>query len=295
MAFKHSVQLGLRSGLAALLLLPSIAGAQDWGQPWSDPRDRPPRLDISASIGMLAPTDWSDLVLLGSISPASGVVEQVLVRDLRVKPDTVFGGAVTYWRDRFGFRAHAGLSRSSVVIGGGSVGAVQPPGTDDVLAASIDTWFYDVRGAIGFSEYEPERLAWPYVFLGFGAITYDLERTVGPPLLTFIERTTSRPAGPGDIVVVEDHGRQFILAIDELGLETVFALNFGVGADLRIPIGRSAVGLRLELSDHVAPSPLRLSVRELGPFGGDAFESGVRFGLVHHLRASAGLVLQFGR
>jgi hypothetical protein len=50
-------------------------------------RDRPPRVDLSASTGLLMPTDWSDLVLLGSLCSASGV----LVRDLQVEPRTVFG------------------------------------------------------------------------------------------------------------------------------------------------------------------------------------------------------------
>jgi hypothetical protein len=288
-------RLGRCATLASVLVLsPSTAAAQDWGQPWSDPRDRPPRIDISVSAGLVAPTDWSDLVLLGSIS-SSGILEQVLTRDLRVEPDTVFGGSVTYWRGKYGFRTHVGLSRSSVVMGGGPVGSGPPAETGDIVAAELDTWFYDVRGAIELVEYFPERLALPYVFVGLGAITYDLARTVSPPLLTFIERTTSRPAGPGDIIIIEDDGRQFLLAIDELGLETVFALNFGVGTDFRIPLGRSGVGVRLELSDHVAPSPLQLRVRELGPFVGVAPGAGIGFGVVHHLRVSAGIVLQFGR
>jgi hypothetical protein len=277
-----------------VLLLPATVNAQDWGQPWSDPRDRPPRLDLSASVGMLAPTDWSDLVLLGSISPVSGVLEQVLVRDLRVEPDSVFGAAVTYWRDKYGFRAHAGFSRSSVVFGGDSLGSVPPIGGDDIVSVGIDTWLYDVRGAIGLVEYSPQRRAWPYVFLGIGGITYDLARTVSPPLLTFIERNPSR-TGRGDIVIVEDDGRQFVLAVDELGLETVMAFNFGVGTDLRIPMGAAGLGLRLELSDHVSPSPLGLRIRELSSVGGLASDTAVRFGLVHHLRVSAGVVLQIGR
>jgi hypothetical protein len=285
----------LRASIVIIVTLaPAVAAAQDWGQPWSDPRDRPPRVDVSMSLGMVAPTDWSDLVLLGSISP-SGILEQVLVRDLRVEPDIVYGGTVTYWRDRYGFRSNVELSRSSVVFAGGAVGTFPPPETGDLIAAKLDTWYYDVRGAIGLVDYSPSRRTWPYVFVGLGAITYDLERTIGPPLLTFIERTTTRPAGPGDIVIVEDEGRQFLLAIDELGLETVFAFNFGVGTDLRLPLGRSGVGLRLELSDHVAPSPLQLRIREIGVFGGLPSEADVEFGIVHHLRASVGVVLQFGK
>lgn len=279
--------------VAVLVSLPASAAAQDWVEPWSDPRDRPPRLDLSVSAGMVAPTDWSDLVVLGSISPVSGALEQVLVRDLRIEPDSVFGAAVTYWRDRYGFRAHAALSRSSMIVGGPPSDGIGPAG--ELRAADVDSWFYDVRAAVGLVKYSPTRLAWPYVFLGFGGITYDLDRTITPPLLTFIERASSRREGGGDIVVVEDDGREFLLSIDELGLETVFAANFGVGTDLRIPLGGAGIGLRLELSDHVAPSPLGVRIRELGSAGGLTSESAVHFGVVHHLRFAAGLVLQIGR
>lgn len=278
---------------AALAWLPRTAAAQDWNEPWSDPRDRPPRVDLSVSAGVLTPTDWSDLVVLGSVSPVSGALEQVLVRDLRVEPDSVFGAAVTYWQDRYGFRAHAALSRSSIVVGGASLDSSDATG--DVRGADIDSWFYDVRGAVGLVEYSPGRRVLPYVFLGFGAITYNLDRTITPPLLAFIERPGTRRPEDGDIVIVEDDGREFLLSIDELGLETVFAANFGVGTDLRIPLGGAGVGLRLELSDHVSPSPLGVRIRELSPAGGLTSESAVRFGVVHHLRFAAGLVLQVGR
>jgi hypothetical protein len=287
----HCISLRSLCCLVALTLLPCSVVAQDWPQPWSDPRDRPPRVDLSISAGLLAPTDWSDLVVLGSISPSTGALEQVLVRDLRVEPDSVFGAAVTYWRDRYGFRAHGALSRSTIV-GGAALGA---NGTGELQAARIDSWFYDVRGAIGLVKYSPTRLAWPYVFVGFGGITYDLDRTITPPLLTFIERASTRPQGPGDIVIVEDDGREFLLSIDELGLETVYAFNFGAGADLRIPVGGGGLGLRVEFSDHVSPSPLGLRIRELGRAGGLTSDAAVRFGVVHHLRVAAGLVVQIGR
>ena len=286
-------RLALVCGLAALVSSPRAAAAPDWSEPWSDPRDRPPRVDLSVSAGMLAPTDWSDLVVLGSISPVSGALEQVLVRDLRVEPDSVFGAAVTYWQDRYGFRAHAALSRSSVVVGGASLDGADSPG--ELRAAGVDSWFYDVRGAVGLVKYSPGRKVLPYVFLGLGGLTYNLDRTITPPLLAFIERGSVRPQDPGDIVIVEDDGREFLLSIDELGLETVFAFNFGVGTDLRIPLGGAGVGLRLELSDHIAPSPLNLRIRELSSFGGLASDAAVRFGVVHHLRFTAGLVLQVGR
>ena len=44
----------------------------------------PRRVDVSGSGGFLLSTDWSDLVLLGSVSPVGGALEQLLVRDLVV-------------------------------------------------------------------------------------------------------------------------------------------------------------------------------------------------------------------
>jgi hypothetical protein len=268
---------------ALVILLPAAAAAQDWSMPWLDPRDRPPRVDFNASAGLLVPTDWSDLVLLGSVSSASGVLEQTLVRDLHVEPGTVFGAAVTYWQSKYGFRVHVARSRSSLLIG-----------DDDSASVNLDTWFYDVRGAIGLVEYSPTRRVWPYAFIGFGGITYDLARTVSPPLLTFIQRGPV-PDGQGDLVIVADDGRQFLLVLDEMSLETVFAINLGAGTDLRIPLGPAGIGLRLEVSDHIAPSPVGLRIHELGRFGAFPATTAVRFRWVHHMRAAAGLVVQLGR
>jgi hypothetical protein len=285
------VALALAVGLA---VLPSRVHAQEWGQPWADPDDRPARVDLSASVGFLAPTDWSDLVLLGSISSSSGVLEQVLVRDIRVDPDKEFDAAVTYWRGRYGFRVQGGFSSSAVVIGGPPGELQNPGGADDLLAIDVDTWMYDVRGAIGFMDYEPRRWVWPYAFFGFGGITYDLAQRVTPPLLTFIERSRTRPDGRRDIVV-DDDGREFLLAVDELALETVFAVNVGVGTDVRIPVGPGGIGVRFEISDHLARSPVGLRIGELRRSAQLESDTGVEFGLVHHFRAAAGIVVQLGR
>jgi opacity protein-like surface antigen len=272
--------LSLLVGCALLSATP--ASAQDWSQPWADPQDRPPRVDVSASIGFLAPTDWSDLVLLGSISSSSGILEQVLVGDLRVEPDREFGGAVHYWRGRYGFRVEGGFSSSSVR-------------GDERLSVDVDTWLYNFGGAIGFLEYAPDRWVWPYAFVGVGGVTYDLARRIAPPLTTFIERSPPRADGRRDLVIVDDDSSEFLLAVDELDTETVFALNFGVGTDFRIPLGPAGVGLRLELADHVTSSPVGLRVGELRRSGALTSDTGVEFGPVHHFRASAGFVLQFGR
>jgi hypothetical protein len=289
----HPLKLRVAPLLFGLTLLSSSAFAQDWSQPWDDPMDRPPRVDLSASMGFVMPTNWSNLVLLGSISSGSGIFEQVLARDLRVEPDKAFGAAVTYWRARYGFRVQTDFSRSFLRISGAPLGGSQLSiGDSQSESVRIKTWLYDVRGVIGLLEYEPRRLAWPYVFFGMGGITYDLARTVSPPL-TILEHGVS---GTGDaIVIIRDRGRQFVLSEDELGLKTVFSGNFGVGTDFRIPLGPGGLGVRLELSDRVAPSPLRLRIAELSPAGGFVGDDVVRFGLVHHLSATAGLVLQFGR
>jgi hypothetical protein len=269
----------------ALLLLPTSAVAQEWGQPWADPMDRPPRVDISASAGFVAPTDWSDLVVLGSLSSATGALEQVLVRDVRVEPGRSFSASATYWRSRYGFRVQGSYSDSSLEFG-------SPLGDNDLLGSvDVDTWMYDARLAVGLIEYAPQRIVWPYVFLGAGGISYDLSRTVTPPLLTFIERAPPESAGRST-VIVEENGRQFLVAVDELGLETVLAFNVGIGADFRLPLGGGGLGVRFEVSDHFAKSPLGLRVQELGL--GSAADA-IRFGLVHHLRASAGVVVQIGK
>jgi hypothetical protein len=105
----------------------------------------------------------------------------------------------------------------------------------------------------------------------------------------FIER---RPPSNPQVTIVNDRSQPLVIAIDELGLETRFAVNLGFGADFRVPLGPAGVGVRLELSDNIHESPLDIQIAEL-----DAVDGVVRptVRLVHNLRASAGLVLHFGR
>jgi hypothetical protein len=281
--------------LGVVLLLPRHAAAQDWSQPWADPDDRPPRVDVTASFGFLAPTDWSDLVLLGTISSGSGILEQVLVRDLRVDAGEEYGGAVTYWKGRYGMRVRGGFSSSAVTMGGPLGPVTDRPVSRDFLSVDVDTWMYDVGGAIGFLEYSPQRLVWPYAFFGLGGITYDLSERITPPLLTFIERSRRRLDGGLDVFVFEDEGTEFLLAVDELSTETVFALNAGVGTDFRIPLGPAGIGVRLEISDTIAESPMALRIADLRRAGMLSAGTEVDFSIVHHFRASVGVVLQLGR
>jgi len=283
--------------LACLVVIsPCTASAQDdWSRPWADSYDRPPRVDVSASIGFLAPTDWSDLVLLGTLSSVSGVLEQVLVRDLRIDPDVEYDGAVTYWRGRYGFRVQGGFSSSSVSFGGPVTTADQASAPGSPVTIGVDTWMYDVRGVVGLVDYTPKTWAWPYAFFGLGGITYDLDQRISPPLLTFVERSRTLPNGNIDTIVVADRDRQFLLSVDELGLETVFAFSVGIGADFKIPLGPAGLGVRVEASDHLASSPVSAHIAELRNRGLLTTDTGVGFGLVHHLRAAAGIVVQLGR
>jgi hypothetical protein len=286
----------LRIAVGVMLLCARPSAGQGLPDLWADPLDRPPRFDFSFNVGADAATDWSDLVLLGSISPAFGVIEQVLVRDLRVEPDTQVSGAVTYWRGRYGFRAQAGRSRSRLVLGGQPVELSQPAVTPRLSnSIDLDTWSYDVRGVVGLIEYSPRAWVWPYASFGFGGITYLMDDSVAPPLLTFIERGRSGTANIDELTVVDRGGSEFLLAVDEVADETVFAFNLALGADLRLPIGGGGLALRLEGSDHIASSPVGLRIGQLRRSSVLASDAGATFGLVHHLRVAAGVVVFIGR
>jgi hypothetical protein len=282
----------------ALTLLAAPTFAQDWSQPWADSEDRPPRIDFSTSTGFLMPTRWSDLVLFGSLSPGLGALEQVLTRDVDVEPDTQFTATAIYWRGRYGFRARAGYSRSALAISGAPISGLLSPTSADVsseiTSVGVNTWLYDVGGAIGFIDYSPSRWVWPYGFFGLGGITYDLKTTIAPPL-TFVEHDASRPDATNTTIIVVNDGRQVLLTTNALSTETVFAANIGLGVDFRIPRKRGGVGIRVEIADHLAGSPLALRVEELSPFGLARSDTGVRYRLVHHLSATVGLVVQIGR
>jgi hypothetical protein len=278
--------------VVALTMLPARAGAQDWSQPWADPEDRPARVDVSASAGLLLPTRWSSLVLLGSVAPVSGVLEQVLTRDLRVEPDAEFNVATTYWRSRYGVRVQGGFSRSSLHIGSTPVAGTSTVG--DSTSVGVDTWLYDVRAAIGFLDYEPSRHVWPYGFLGIGGVTYRLKTPVAPPL-SFVSRPPALADGRGNSVVIADGTRQLLISVDELSTETEPAFTLGLGTDFRVPLGPAGVGLRVEVADQISPSPVGIRIRDVGAFGPLASDVAVPFRAVHQLTATAGLVLQIGR
>ena len=277
-------------GVLASIIVPSSAAAQR--DPFAFPLDSR-RVDVAASAGYLLSTDWSDLVLLGSVSPFTGAFEQVLARDLVVEPGPVLNGTATYWEGRYGFRVHAGLARSCLAVGRrcGALAVVGPAAAPE--SVDVDAWMYDIGGAIGLIEHVPGRWVWPYVFFGVGGVTYDLEPSAGPPLGLFIERAPPRVADR-QVVIARAGADNLLIAIDELGIETELAFSFGIATDFRVPLGPAGVGLRLEVSDHLHRSPLDIRIADVG--GVDAGDGGrLDFGVVHNLRASAGLVLHFGR
>jgi hypothetical protein len=272
--------------LSLVVLTWAVAAAPAAAQ--YDPLDIAPgprRVDVSGAGGFLLSTDWSDLVLLGSVSTVTGTAEQVLARDLVIEPGPVFDTAVTYWEGRHGFRVHGGFARSCLSANRTCTTAVGPSsGTVDV-----NTYIYDVGGAVGLVEYRRNRKVWPYVFLGIGAVTYDLADGVGPPL-SVVER---RPPAGGATIVVADTD-QSLIVIEELGLETKFTWNFGVGTDFRIPVPGGSIGVRLEVSDHLHDSPVDIEITDLEGVT-PVRDVETDFGWVHNLRAAVGFVVQFGR
>ena len=234
----------------------------------------PRRVDLSGSGGFLLSTDWSDLVLLGSVSAISGSVEQVLVRDLQVEPGPVFDGIVTYWEGRYGFRAHGGFASSCLALGGICRSS----------SVDVNAYMYDVGGSVGLLEYRRGALAWPYVFLGGRSPT-----TSNGPWARRCRSSSGGRQAPTRCSSSDDP-EQLLIAIDELGIETKFALNLGVGTDFRIPLGPASVGFAWK-------SPTASTGRRwtfASPMS-RARNIAVHFGYVHNMRAAAGLVIQFGR
>ena len=201
----------------------------------------------------------------------------------------MFDAAVTYWEGRYGVRAHGGFARSCLAVARrcGDLAAL----ADGASSVDVDTYLYDIAGVIGMMDYRPRAWVWPYIFFGVGGITYNLEQGVSPPL-TFIER---RRTVDGQTLIVRESPDQLLIAIDELGVETQLALNLGVGADFRIPMGPASLGVRFEASDHIHRSPIAIQVLNVERFTPARGGARVAFGAVHNLRIAAGVVVELGR
>jgi len=292
--------------LAASLLAASgpLAAQGDWLFDEYDDEERPRWLDISRGLGRLRSSDWSDLVVLGTLG---GLVERVLVRDLAVDPGTTVNLAVTYWEGRYGFRVHAGFARSCIAIAtrcGPRTLLVADDDFDDELLAllrskvDVTTWLLDIGGAVSLVRPRKDREFRPYVFFGLGSVAYDLDGPVGLFLPSFVElggvpgRLGLDP--DGNLIIVTD-GSPFLVSVDEPGFEVLFAAAFGIGADVRVPLGEGSFGLRFELADHINRSPLdvRLAgfVDDFHFSRRDLDDIRFDFGTVHNLRFSVGIVV----
>src|SRR5690349_8216932 len=275
--------------LLLFFLLSNVVLARTAAAQWDpfNPLHDPKHVDISGSAGLRLSTDWSDLILLGSVSPSTGALEQVLARDLVFVPGPVYDATVTYWEGRYGFRAHGEFSRKCLAVGRrcGTVLTLDGPTRGSVNA---DASSFDIGGAFGLVDYTRNPWVWPYTFFGLGAVMYDIKQSISPPLQMFIEQRP--PISPG-ITVTRDRG-PLLIAIDELGLETKLAFNFGIGTDLRVPMGVAGVGLRLELSDNIHESPLDIELAAVNSAANDVVRVNAK--IVHNMRASAGLVIHFG-
>jgi hypothetical protein len=288
--------------LAALTLSSSAAIHAQETWPFEKNEPRPKRIDVSIGTGFQMSTDWSDLVVLGTLG---GLVEQVLVRNLAFAPGNSFGLTVTYWEGRYGFRVNAGMSRSCLAVAGACGSFVMPddrtPNINDrITVPNIDANAYslDIGGAIAFVAPGSDVPFRPFVFFGAGGLSYDLDDAVRFLLPSFIELggTPGRIGRDGDgrLVVIAD-GSPFLVSVGQPGFELMFEANFGLGMDARVPLGAASLGLRLEVGDYITRSPLEVRLAGLV----DDFHFARRdvedvrfdFGYVHNLRLSLGLVL----
>ncbi len=296
----------------ALLLsaAPGNAQQRDWME-----YDGPRRLELAVTAGLFLSTDWSDLVLLESFNPDGSTQRQVLLREFAMAPD--FGGSasVTYWRGRHGFRVHVGYVHSCATARGECIGTSLPLQSTiigDTVAfpafprteIEMNTWVYGVQGIVGLIEYSRDQWFRPYLILGAGGVTYDLDFPLSVVLPGPITSTGPTRLNTADETVFLDDPTTFLIATDEVGLENMFGFNVGIGTDLRIPIGTGGFSIRLELSDHITGSPLDLRVARLdgGVFRLDRdilLDRGIdeiRFDgrSVHNWRLSAGIAIEFG-
>jgi hypothetical protein len=291
--------------LATLVTITPFASAvthaqQSWAFEKEEPR--PKRIDISVSTGLQLSTDWSDLVVLGTLG---GLVEHVLTRNLAFAPGNSYGLTVTYWEGRYGFRVNAGMARSCLAVGGGCRSFTIPNGDatngdERIVVGNIDANAYslDIGGAIAFVAPGKDVPFRPFFFFGAGGLSYDMDEAVRFLLPSFIELGgTSGRIGQdrdGRVKVITD-GSPFLVSVGQPGFELLFAGILGLGVDFRVPLGQASLGLRFEVSDHITRSPLEV---RLAGFVDDFHFSRTEiedvrfdFGLVHNMQLSVGLVL----
>jgi hypothetical protein len=288
----------------ALLLsaLPVTAQQRDlWGE-----YDGPRRVEFAVGGGLFLSSAWSDRVFLESFSVVGITNRQLLLRGFSMSPEFGGSGSFTYWKGRYGFRVQAGFVHGCATTGGGDCDDVVLPPFDDLPIADVEMnqYSYGVQGIIGLTEYSPTQQIRPYVLLGAGGVTFDLDQPLSAlfpgPL------TTTEPVRINDdnlIFVVADP-TTLVFSVSDVSVASSFALNLGIGTDLRAPLGSGAFGFRFEFLDQIAKSPLSLRVARLdGGFftpwgcgfdcdGISEIEFNDRF--VHNWRLSAAVFVEFG-
>lgn len=292
--------------LAPLLFAVPLAAQADttrFDRLWGGEYDGPRRLELSASAGYALSTDWSDRVSLHVADAHGAIHRQVLLRSVAIAPGAGGSASVTYWRGRHGFRVLAGYSRSCLTTAPRCVGDDEvPPGQEAAMAVAevgMDVWRYGVEGIIGLRNWADSRWWRPYAILGLGGVAYDPEGGALPIFPGTFETVVPAPDQPSGTIIITNGNDTFLLATDELGLENVLGLTLGIGMDLRAPVGIGGLALRLELADQMTRSPFSVSVTRLGSdrrtfYGGGRGEVVFRSEVIHNLRASAGLALEFG-
>jgi hypothetical protein len=276
----------------------SVLNAQQLGFDKEEPRPR--RLEFSVTTGVQFSTDWSNLVILGTLG---GLVDRVLIPDLSIDAGTSMGLAVTYWEGRYGFRVNAGFTRSCLAVAAscGSF-AIRDSGIDNdtIVVPRIDANAYslDIGGAIGLVRPDSDFPLRPYVFFGAGGLAFNLDNAARFLLPSFLE-LGGRPGRIGldtnnRLVVIAD-ASPFLVSVDQPGLELLFAGVLGFGTDMRVPIGKGSLGLRFEAADYISRSPLEVRlagfVNDFHFRSTDIEDVRFNFGLVHSPRVSIGLVV----
>jgi hypothetical protein len=159
----------------------------------------------------------------------------------------------------------------------------------------MDIYRYGLQGVVGLRSWKNSEAFRPYMLVGAGGIAYNPDANALP----FLPGTFQTVVSPGNLptgtVLISDGSSEFLISTDELGLENVFSLTFGLGMDLRVPLGIGGLGLRIEAVDQMSNSPFDVRVARVdGGFARRSGETLFKGGVIHNLRLSAGLALEFG-
>jgi hypothetical protein len=261
------------------------------------PYDGPRRLELSAGLGYFWSSDWSNLILFESFGATGTDGRQVLMPGLAAAPGAGGQAAITYWKGRLGFRLVGAYAESCVTSAtrcGGNRSAPTGGGSPTLapVEVSLKTYSYGVQGVVGLSEFSESQWFRPYFVVGGGGVTYDPSEAL-PRFLP-----TSGNVGPTATVIVPGP-TQYAFTVEQAGLESRFAVSFGVGTDFRIPVGPGGLSIRAEVSDLVSQSPLGVRLTRLNEGGSnirsDRFQQvDLGVGAVHNVRATVGLAIEFG-